>query len=117
MNDVAVSAGTGTAEGTGKVTRIPLAYPDPTAWGICFAGALLLLGLFVVSATWLFARGVGVWGVNIPVNWGLAISNYIWFLGIGHAGTLISAMLLLLNEHWQNGDDLVRQRLTPQLRS
>ena len=54
--------------------------------------------LFVISAAVLFTRGVGVWGLNIPVNWAFAIHNYVWWLGIGHAGTLISAMLLLTRQ-------------------
>jgi molybdopterin-containing oxidoreductase family membrane subunit len=53
-----------------------------------------------------------VWGNNIPVNWGLAIANYIWFLGIGHAGTLISAMLLLLHAHWRNSLNRFAEAMT-----
>jgi molybdopterin-containing oxidoreductase family membrane subunit len=96
----------------GKVTRLPLAFPEPGAWWVCFGLALCLLGLFLVSAGVLFARGVGVWGNNIPVNWGLAISNYIWFLGIGHAGTLISAMLLLWGAHWRNSLNRFAEAMT-----
>ncbi len=97
---------------TEEVTAIPLAYPAPRAWAICFACALALLLMFLVSATVLFARGVGVWGNNIPVNWGLAISNYVWFLGIGHAGTLISALLLLVQAHWRNALNRFAEAMT-----
>ena len=45
--------------------------------------------------------GVGIWGINIPVAWGFAIVNFVWWIGIGHAGTLISAILLLLHQHWR----------------
>ncbi len=68
--------------------------------------------LFFVSAGVLFANGVGMWGNNIPVNWGLAIANYVWFLGIGHAGTLISAMLLLLGAHWRNSLNRFAEAMT-----
>lgn len=95
-----------------KVIRIPLAYPDPRAWWICFGAALLLLLAFLVAAGVLFTYGVGVWGNNIPVNWGLAIANYIWFLGIGHAGTLISAMLLLLGATWRNALNRFAEAMT-----
>ena len=55
-----------------------------------------MLQVLVAGATWLFVKGVGVWGINIPVGWGFAIVNFVWWIGIGHAGTLISAILLLL---------------------
>jgi molybdopterin-containing oxidoreductase family membrane subunit len=97
---------------TDKVTRIPLSYPKPVAWWICFGFALCLLLLFCISAGVLFWYGIGMWGNNIPVNWGLAISNYIWFLGIGHAGTLISAMLLLLEAHWRNALNRFAEAMT-----
>ncbi|MDY0884427.1 NrfD/PsrC family molybdoenzyme membrane anchor subunit [Dongia soli] len=102
----------GHAAPTDRVTRIPLAFPKPVAWLICFGCALCLLLLFCISAAVLFWRGIGVWGNNIPVNWGLAISNYIWFLGIGHAGTLISAMLLLLEAHWRNSLNRFAEAMT-----
>ncbi|ASW09673.1 NrfD/PsrC family molybdoenzyme membrane anchor subunit [Rhizobium sp. 11515TR] len=95
-----------------RITRIPLKYPAPRAWWICFAFSLLLLLSFAVSAAVLLISGVGVWGNNIPVNWGLAIANYIWFLGIGHAGTLISAMLLLLGAHWRNSLNRFAEAMT-----
>lgn len=97
---------------TAQITQIPLRYPAPRAWWICFCTSLLLLASFVVSASVLLVYGVGVWGNNIPVNWGLAIANYIWFLGIGHAGTLISAMLLLLNAHWRNSLNRFAEAMT-----
>ena len=97
---------------TREVTRIPLAFPHKRTWWIAFACALFLLGLYVVSAGWLFAWGVGVWGNNIPVNWGIAISNYIWWIGIGHAGTLISAMLLLMRQQWRNSLNRFAEAMT-----
>jgi molybdopterin-containing oxidoreductase family membrane subunit len=95
-----------------EITRIPLRYPAPLGWWIAFAAACALLGLYIVAAIVLFARGVGVWGLNIPVNWSLAISNYIWWLGIGHAGTLISAMLLLLGQTWRNSLNRFAEAMT-----
>jgi molybdopterin-containing oxidoreductase family membrane subunit len=74
---------------TAEITRIPLHYPHMRNWWLLFGFSLVLLGCFFVAAGALFLNGVGMWGNNIPVNWGLAISNYVWFLGIGHAGTLI----------------------------
>ncbi len=71
------------------------------AWWMAFGVSLLLTLLMLASATWLFARGVGIWGVNTTVVWGFAIANYVWWIGIGNAGTLISAMLLLMRQHWR----------------
>lgn len=97
---------------TDEITGIPLHYPAPLGWWIAFGLALLLLLLFFVSVTVLFRYGVGVWGNNIPVNWGIAIANYVWFLGIGHAGTLISAMLLLVGAHWRNSLNRFAEAMT-----
>ena len=80
---------------TREVDTIPLAYPQPVAWAVCFGASLVLFSLFVIGVGATFRYGIGMWGNDIPVSWGIAISNYIWFLGIGHAGTLISALLLL----------------------
>ena len=62
--------------------------------GLAISFALTMV-LFV-SVAYLFVKGVGIWGVNVPVAWGFAIVNFVWWVGIGHAGTLISAILLLL---------------------
>ncbi|HZP98255.1 MAG TPA: NrfD/PsrC family molybdoenzyme membrane anchor subunit [Reyranella sp.] len=97
---------------THEIVEVPLHYPGRRAWWACFGVALLLLLSFFVSVGWLFWYGVGVWGNNIPVGWGLAISNYIWFIGIGHAGTLISAMLLLLQQHWRNSLNRFAEAMT-----
>jgi molybdopterin-containing oxidoreductase family membrane subunit len=97
---------------TNQIARVPLEHPQERNWRIFFAGALMLLLMYVISAGVLFWRGVGVWGNNIPVNWGMAISNYIWWLGLGHAGTLISAMLLLLNQQWRNSLNRFAEAMT-----
>src|ERR1051326_9094433 len=57
--------------------------------------------LMVVTVTWLFAHGIGIFGNNTTVVWGFPIANYVWWLGIGHAGTLISALLLLTRQKWR----------------
>lgn len=112
MSDATGGARSPYAAVTAEVTGIPLHYPAPRAWWICFGVALLLFATFLVAAGVLFLYGVGVWGNNIPVNWGLAIANYVWFLGIGHAGTLISALQLLLNAHWRNSLNRFAEAMT-----
>ncbi len=68
--------------------------------------------LFLVSVTYLFAVGVGIWGINVPVAWGFAIINFVWWVGIGHAGTLISAILLLLNQEWRTSINRFAEAMT-----
>ena len=65
----------------------------------CVSGALTLL--MIVTVTWLFAHGIGIFGNNTTIVWGFPIANYVWWLGIGHAGTLISALLLLTRQKWR----------------
>ncbi len=66
-------------------------------FGVSFVFVMLLL----YATTYLFIQGIGIWGVNVPVAWGFAIINFVWWIGIGHAGTLISAILLLLRQEWR----------------
>jgi len=93
---------------------VPLVSPLKThkAWIFGFAVAFCLLMLFFVAVTWLFVRGIGIWGINIPVGWGMDIINFVWWIGIGHAGTLISAILLLLNQGWRNSINRFAEAMT-----
>src|SRR5205085_9018637 len=72
---------------------------------------LLVMVLFY-AITWLLIRGVGIWGINIPVGWGFAIVNFVWWIGIGHAGTLISAILLLLHQKWRTSINRFAEAMT-----
>jgi Ni/Fe-hydrogenase subunit HybB-like protein len=75
---------------------------------ITFMGVMLLL--FAIG--WLLVRGVGIWGIRIPIAWGFAIVNFVWWIGIGHAGTLISAILLLLHQRWRNSINRFAEAMT-----
>ena len=97
---------------TRDVARIPLQMPARIPWLIALILSLALLALFLASITYLFARGVGIWGLNIPVNWAFAIHLYVWWLGLGHAGTLISAMLLLMGQDWRNSLNRFAEAMT-----
>ena len=68
--------------------------------------------LFFLAVTWLLLQGVGIWGVNIPVAWGFAIMNFVWWIGIGHAGTFISAILLLLFQQWRTAINRFTEAMT-----
>src|SRR5205085_1717846 len=74
--------------------------------------SFLLMMLLLVAVTYLFAAGIGIWGVNIPVAWGFAIVNFVWWIGIGHAGTLISAILLLLRQEWRTSINRFAEAMT-----
>ncbi len=99
---------------TSKIGDVPLTAPlkTPRGWLLGFTVAFLLLMVFLMSVTWLFIRGVGIWGINIPVGWGMDIINFVWWIGIGHAGTLISAILLLLNQAWRNSINRFAEAMT-----
>jgi Ni/Fe-hydrogenase subunit HybB-like protein len=84
-----------------QVAGIPLKHPNPKFWFIGFTIAFSLFLMLCGAVSYLIYRGVGIWGINIPVAWGFAITNFVWWIGIGHAGTFISAILLLLHQKWR----------------
>ncbi len=95
-----------------KVGGIVLKRKITLGWTFGLFIALGLLQGLAAGATMLFAKGVGVWGINIPNAWGFAIINFVWWIGIGHAGTLISAILLLLNQSWRNAINRFAEAMT-----
>jgi molybdopterin-containing oxidoreductase family membrane subunit len=97
---------------TAHISAIPLEHPAPRFWWATFGAAFALLMLLFVAIGWLLVRGVGVWGINIPVAWGFAIVNFVWWIGIGHAGTFISAILLLLHQHWRTSINRFTEAMT-----
>lgn len=97
---------------TDKISEIVLTRRTPRWWYIGFGISFLLAMLLLYSVTYLLLRGVGVWGVNIPVAWGFAIINFVWWIGIGHAGTFISAILLLLRQEWRTSINRFAEAMT-----
>jgi Ni/Fe-hydrogenase subunit HybB-like protein len=95
-----------------KIGGIVLKRKTTLGWIFGFLIAFGVLQLLMGAATWLFIKGVGIWGINIPVGWGFAIVNFVWWIGIGHAGTLISAILLLLNQSWRNAINRFAEAMT-----
>ena len=73
----------------------------PIGWTIAFLISLGLLGVFGLTVGYLVYKGIGIWGNNQPVGWAWDITNFVWWIGIGHAGTLISAILLLMHQKWR----------------
>jgi molybdopterin-containing oxidoreductase family membrane subunit len=97
---------------TEKLTSLVLTYNTPLSWFIVtFFGFTLLMGL-MVALTYLFAKGIGIWGNNVPVGWAFDIINFVWWIGIGHAGTLISAILLLFKQDWRTSINRFAEAMT-----
>ncbi|MGB2624444.1 MAG: NrfD/PsrC family molybdoenzyme membrane anchor subunit [Candidatus Acidiferrum sp.] len=97
---------------TDKISSIVLTRPVSLGWlagfGICFCFIMLLN----IAVVYLIGKGVGIWGINIPIGWGFAIVNFVWWIGIGHAGTLISAILFLLNQKWRTSINRFAEAMT-----
>src|SRR5579871_5411210 len=97
---------------TDKITRIVLTPHTPLGWLALFALAGAGATVLLVAVTWLFLKGTGIWAVTQPVAWGFAIINFVWWIGIGHAGTLISAILLLFKQQWRNAISRFAEAMT-----
>jgi Ni/Fe-hydrogenase subunit HybB-like protein len=97
---------------TDKISSIVLTRKWSLHWLAGFGVAFMLVMLLMVAVTYLFIEGIGIWGVNVPVAWGFAIINFVWWIGIGHAGTLISAILLLLRQEWRTSINRFAEAMT-----
>jgi len=86
---------------TESVAQIPLSTRTPLPWIAIFATALGLFGILHLALGYLVMTGIGIFGTNQPVGWAFPIINFVWWIGIGHAGTLISAILLLFKQQWR----------------
>ena len=97
---------------TDKISSIVLTRPTTNGWIFGFAVSFLATMMMLFALGVLFLKGVGIWGINIPIGWGFAIVNFVWWIGIGHAGTLISAILLLLRQSWRNSINRFAEAMT-----
>ncbi|MGH7340303.1 MAG: NrfD/PsrC family molybdoenzyme membrane anchor subunit [Candidatus Rokuibacteriota bacterium] len=84
----------------------------PRGWYIAFGISLAMLGMLGVSVAWLFWEGIGIWGNQVPVAWAFDIVNFVFWVGIGHAGTLISAILFLLRQRWRTSINRAAEAMT-----
>ena len=90
--DLLLKPGYTLATVTDKISSIVLTRGTTKGWMVGFGISFALLMMFNVAIAYLFVKGVGIWGINIPIGWAFAITNFVWWIGIGHAGTLISAI-------------------------
>lgn len=97
---------------TDKICGVAEAVRPPKAWYIAFGIAVSLLGLLGAMIGYLFFWGPGVWGLNQPVGWAFDITNFVFWVGIGHAGTLISAILFLFRQHWRTSINRAAEAMT-----
>ncbi|MFO0837975.1 MAG: NrfD/PsrC family molybdoenzyme membrane anchor subunit [Phycisphaerae bacterium] len=91
---------------------LPVESRTPTGWFVGFAVSLAALGMLGAMIGYLFFTGVGVWGLNNPVGWGFDITNFVFWVGIGHAGTLISAILFLFRQKWRTSINRFAEAMT-----
>jgi Ni/Fe-hydrogenase subunit HybB-like protein len=97
---------------TDQIATVVLTKKTPIFWMASFAVGFGLLLLFLLAVAVLMVKGVGVWGNRAPTMWAWDITNFVWWIGIGHAGTLISAILLLLNQTWRNSINRFAEAMT-----
>ncbi len=97
---------------TDQISSIVQSKRTPKRWWVGFLLGFLLTMVLFSAIGMLLVRGVGIWGVNAPVGWGFAIVNFVWWIGIGHAGTLISAILLLLRQRWRTSINRFAEAMT-----
>src|SRR5215831_4579729 len=97
---------------TEKITSLVLTPHTPVEWLVTFGATFMGTMMLMLALTVLVVRGIGIWGVNIPIAWGFAIVNFVWWIGIGHAGTLISAILLLLHQAWRQSINRFAEAMT-----
>jgi molybdopterin-containing oxidoreductase family membrane subunit len=97
---------------TDHISSIVLRKKMPLLWSIILAISTMLVMVLTGTIGWLLIKGVGIWGINHPVGWGFDILNFVWWIGIGHAGTLISAILLLLRQEWRTSINRFAEAMT-----
>lgn len=97
---------------TDKISAVVLTRRTPRSWFVGFGVSFALVMLLLYATAYLVVIGLGIWGLNAPVGWGFAIINFVWWIGIGHAGTLISAILLLLHQDWRTSINRFAEAMT-----
>jgi Ni/Fe-hydrogenase subunit HybB-like protein len=95
-----------------QISDAVLVRPYGKGWLLGAAIGFGIVNVLLISIAWLLFRGVGIWGINRPVMWGFAIINFVWWIGIGHAGTLISAILLLMKQSWRTSINRFAEAMT-----
>jgi molybdopterin-containing oxidoreductase family membrane subunit len=111
-HDLLIAPGHDFGSVTDSISRIVLQRKTPLGWVVGFAISFALLQLLLAAVAMLLFQGIGVWGPRVPIGWGFDIINFVWWIGIGHAGTLISAILLLLRQAWRTSINRFAEAMT-----
>jgi Ni/Fe-hydrogenase subunit HybB-like protein len=90
----------------------PTEKTPPLAWVVGFTISAIFLGVFLFTVAWTIYMGTGTWNLNRTIGWGWDITNFVWWVGIGHAGTLISAILLIFRQKWRTGVNRAAEAMT-----
>ena len=107
-----VAPGLTFASVTDKISSLVLKRKTPLWWFFGFGISFILVQVLLLTITHLLFTGIGIWGNNVPVGWAFDIINFVWWIGIGHAGTLISAILLLLRQKWRTSINRFAEAMT-----
>ena len=107
-----VPAGHDLSSVTEKISALVLTRPTGRGWLGALGFSHVLVFVFLVAVAYLLLVGVGIWGIQIPNAWGFAITDFVWWIGIGHAGTLISAFLLLMHQKWRTSINRIAEAMT-----
>ena len=83
----------------------------PRWWWIGFSLAFALFMVLIIQMAWLFVNGIGVWGVEIPVAWGLAIAEYVWWIALASGGTIVSALFFLTRSPWRSATNRIAESM------
>jgi molybdopterin-containing oxidoreductase family membrane subunit len=97
---------------TDKISSLVLRKRTPVGWWVGLAISFVMTNVLMATITYLVLTGIGIWGNNQPVGWAFDIINFVWWIGIGHAGTLISAILLLLRQTWRTSINRFAEAMT-----
>jgi len=111
MDRALIAPGHTSATVTEKISSVVMGKTPLWLYGV-WAISFSLVMVMLISIAWLLFKGTGIWGLNVPVAWGFAIINLVWWIGIGHAGTLISAILLLLRQDWRTSINRFAEAMT-----
>jgi len=112
VTDPVVTPGPTIGSMTDRICDIALRKRFPLWWRVTLALSLALVGALIGSVGWLFYAGVGIWGVDWPVDWGFAIINYVWWIAIASGGTFISALFFLAGVEWRNSLNRLAETMT-----
>jgi len=97
---------------TDKISAIALTKRTPLGWFVGFGISFMMTMMLMYTIGYLVTTGIGIWGNNQPVGWAFEIINFVWWIGIGHAGTLISAILLLFRQQWRTSINRFAEAMT-----